>query len=55
MIQSHPFICSGLTLAIDYNSERGVHTGPTVHMQRSVLDCTKGDTKDNLSDHQGKI
>ena len=33
------FVCSGLTLAIDYNSERGIHTGPIVHMQRSVLDC----------------
>ena len=34
---SYPFFCSGLTLAIDYNSERGIHTGPIVHMQRSVL------------------
>ena len=42
MIGRHPFICTGLTLAIDYNSERGIHTGPTVHMLRSVLDCIKG-------------
>ena len=37
LMLSHPFFCSGLTLAIDYNSERGIHTGPIVHMQRSVL------------------
>ena len=33
-----PAVFSGLTLAIDYNFERGVHTGPTLHAPRSYSD-----------------
>ena len=33
-----PAVFSGLTLAIDYNFERGVHSGPTLHAPRSYSD-----------------